>query len=114
MQAASSILKGERQGRLAEVAIEVKHMSEKIDLRNALLRTIAARDGIVIVGGRTMIKTEIARSVLQDFVAALFSDLRNGLRDILADDPSAKKKWLAELDASRRRIEKRIAARITP
>ena len=83
-------------------------MSEQIHLRTMFLKAIAARDGIVIVDGRTMVKTEVARLVLQDFAAALFSDLRDRLRDIVADDPSAEKKVNAEIDASIRRIEKRI------
>ena len=78
-------------------------------LRAAVMGAVAAAGGVVVVNGRTMIKTEVVRSVMRDIAANLFADARNRLTAIVADDPAAEKKLAAELDESERRIEKLVA-----
>ena len=65
----------------------------------------------MIVNGRQMIKAEVARCVMREFVEALFDDARRTLPAAISD-PTDKKKLLADLDESARRLEKLIADRL--
>ena len=78
-------------------------------LRAAVIEAVTAAGGVVVVDGRTMIKVEVLRSVMRGIVGDLFADIRNRLAATIAGDPAAEKQLAAELDESKRRIEKFVA-----
>lgn len=80
-------------------------MFEDPDLRDALMRATAAAGGVVIVDGRTMIKTDVLRSIMRDFVAELFSEARDRLSGMGSGDQAAEEKLAAQLYDSERRLE---------
>ena len=63
----------------------------------------------VTIGHRKMVKVEVARTVLQDLVAALFAETRCRLERIISDDPAAQEKLAADLAESERRLNKIVA-----
>jgi hypothetical protein len=99
----------DRAAALAVGADRATSMSENIKLHGALLRAIAERGGVVTVNGRKMIKTEVERSVLHDFVARLFAETHDRLARVVPADPEDQNKLAAVLEESERHIEKLIA-----
>jgi hypothetical protein len=73
-----------------------------------LMNLIAAAGGIVVVDGRRMVKTNVARSVIRIFVCELFSEVFDSLPYLVSSDPKNTKKLIAELDVSERRVKEFI------
>jgi hypothetical protein len=88
--------------------MEAINMIDNQRLSSAIKREVAARGGIVVMNGRQMIKTDIARSVIRDFLAGFFDEARKKLPATISADALAERKLFVELDESARRLEKVI------